>query len=201
MREKIKELFEKEGFPLTEEQALKFETYLRELLRWNRVHNLTALREPEEIVKRHFIESVSLTRCFKETGVKVEELADAGSGAGFPGVPLKIYLRKPRLYLIESSSKKCAFLEYLKVKLAEDYQVLCQRAETVGRRFQVVVSRAMGEFEEVKDLLESLTEKALFVMKGKEVKEEWLKEGYKTCRIRLSFISFFVLYKLHSKGP
>ncbi|NPB06723.1 MAG: 16S rRNA (guanine(527)-N(7))-methyltransferase RsmG [Aquificae bacterium] len=193
-KEEIKKLFEREGFPLDDEQARLFETYLNELLRWNRVHNLTALREPEQIVKRHFIESVSLTRCFNEAGLKPTEIADAGTGAGFPGVPLKIYLRTPELTLIESSTKKCAFLDYLKLKLGINYRVLCTRAEKVNERFETVVSRAMGEFDEIRPLLERLSRKAVFVAKGKELKPEWLKD-YRPCKIELSFISFFVLWR------
>lgn len=184
---------------LSEEQAKKFEIYLKELLKWNRVHNLTAINQPEEIIKRHFIESVSLYRCFKKAGLdwKGKTFADVGSGAGFPGVPLKIYLNDIKLYLVEAVAKKCSFLEYLKVKLGEDYEVLCERAEKLNREFDVVVSRALGEFEKVYKLLEKLSMGYVFVMKGKEIKEEWVKElGYNLCKLELSFVSgSYVLWK------
>ena len=197
MLKRIKELFEKEGFELSEEQAIKFEIYLKELLKWNKVHNLTAIREPEEIIKRHFIESVSLSKCFKEAGFNWngKKIADVGSGAGFPGVPLKIYLKDFELYLIESVSKKCAFLEYLKIKLNEDYKVICERAENISENFDTTVARALGKFEEIYELLESLSNEYVFIMKGKELKEEWLKLGYKACEIKLSFLKSYVLYK------
>ncbi len=120
-----------------------------------------------------------------------------GSGAGFPGVPLKIYLKDIKLYLIEAVSKKCSFLEYLKVKLREDYEVICERAEKVDRRFEATVSRAMGEFEEIHGILERLSEGYVFVMKGKDIKREWLEElGYNLCKLKLSFTEeSYVLWK------
>jgi len=202
MLERIKELFRRENLSLSEEQARKFEVYLRELLKWNRVHNLTAIKEPEEIIKRHFVESVSLIRCFEEANLdwKGKEFADIGTGAGFPGVPLKIYLGDVRLFLVEASSKKCSFLEYLKVKLNEEYEVLCERAENLNRSFDVVLSRALGEFEEVYELLESLSKGYVFVMKGKEIKREWIEElGYNLCELKLSFMPrTYVLWKAKS---
>ncbi|WP_461831326.1 16S rRNA (guanine(527)-N(7))-methyltransferase RsmG [Aquifex sp.] len=196
MRRKIKQLFEKEGFPLSEEKAEKLEIYLRELKKWNKVHNLTAIREEEEIIKRHFIESVSLTKCLNEAGLNWEgkHFVDVGSGAGFPGVPLKIYLGNIRLTLIEAVSKKCAFLEYLKTKIEEDYGVICSRAENVKEKFDVSISRALGEFEEIKEIMEKLARDYVFVMKGKKIKKEWLSE-YRICRISLSFIETYVLWK------
>ncbi|GAB6065390.1 16S rRNA (guanine(527)-N(7))-methyltransferase RsmG [Aquifex pyrophilus] len=196
MREKIKELFEREGFPLSDDKAEKFEIYLKELKKWNRVHNLTAIRNEEEIIKRHFIESVSLVRCFEEAGLKWEgkHFVDVGSGAGFPGVPLKIYLGSIRLTLIEAVSKKCAFLEYLKTKIGEDYRVLCTRAEKVEEKFDVSISRALGEFEEIKEIMERLSREYVFVVKGREIKREWLSD-YKLCKLSLSFIETYVLWK------
>jgi len=198
MKERIREIFEREGFPIEEEKAEKFELYLKELLKWNRVHNLTAIRNPEEIIKKHFVESVSLTRCFSRAGLNPSEkrILDVGTGAGFPGVPLKIYLGNVKLYLVESVAKKCSFLEVLKVKLGEDYEVLCNRAENLREKYEIVVARALGEFEEISELLEKLSSGFVFVMKGKKVKREWTEEkGYNLCPVKLSFSSFFVLYK------
>lgn len=81
---------------------------------------MTAIEEDEEIVIRHFLDSVSVSLCLEEKGIRVDglSLCDVGSGAGFPGVPLKIYYKDSiNLTLIESVAKKCAFLEYIKVKL------------------------------------------------------------------------------------
>ena len=92
---------------------------------------MTAIEEDEEIVIRHFLDSVSVSLCLEEKGIRVDglSLCDVGSGAGFPGVPLKIYYKDSiNLTLIESVAKKCAFLEYIKVKLGLSYRVICKDA-------------------------------------------------------------------------
>ena len=202
MLERIKEIFGSEGLKLSDEQARKFEVYLKELLKWNKVHNLTSITEPEEIIRRHFVESVSLSRCFRKAGLnwRGKSFADVGSGAGFPGIPLKIYLKDLELYLIEAVGKTCSFLEYLKIKLNEDYEVICERAERVSERFDVVVARALGSFDEVHGLLEELSRKYVFVMKGRSIREEWVRElGYRVYKLGLSFApESYVLWKVKS---
>jgi len=169
--EGIREIFSEAGFELTEDDIERFRIYLEELKRWNRVHNLTAVRGDEDIVRRHFLDSLSLARCFLDLGVdwRGKDVVDVGSGAGFPGVPLKIYLKDINLYLIESVGKKCSFLEFLKVKLDLDWHVVCKRAESVSRKFHIAVSRALGRFDEVAPLMEALASEWVFVMKGKDV--------------------------------
>ena len=145
---------------------------------------------------------MSLFRCFEKVNLewKGKEVADIGSGAGFPGVPLKIYLRDIKLYLVEAVAKKCSFLEYLKVKLGEDYEVICERAENLTKSFDVVTARALGEFEEIHSLLEKLSKGYVFVMKGREIKKEWLEElGYSLCELRFNLMpKTYVLWKVKS---
>ena len=99
-----------------------------------------------------------------------------GTGAGFPGVPLKIYYQDDiDLYLIDSIQKKCLFLEMLKKELNLDYTVICKRAEEIKDiKFDIVVSRATGEtFDVLKWGKDILKEKGyLIIMKGKQVEEE-----------------------------
>lgn len=151
--------------------------------RWNKVHNLTSIEEDHLIVVRHFLDSISLSLCFEEKSIRVDGLSvcDVGSGAGFPGVPLKIfYGDRINLTLIESVHKKCSFLEYLKVKLSLDYEVLCTRAEKVERTFDLVVCRALGKLEDILELLRRLSSRYIFIMKGSEV-----PTGFDYCRISL----------------
>ncbi len=178
LEDKIRKILEDNGFPLSEEDALKFSTYLKELQRWNKVHNLTSITDEEGIVRRHFLDSLSLVKCFQDLKVewRKKKIADAGSGAGFPGVPLKIYLKDFDLYLIEAVAKKCSFLEYLKAKLGLRWEVLCTRAEDINTKFHILVSRAMGELEDIYPVLEKLSSEYIFVLKGKEIKKEWLEE-------------------------
>ncbi|HIQ30616.1 MAG TPA: 16S rRNA (guanine(527)-N(7))-methyltransferase RsmG [Aquifex aeolicus] len=185
---KLRDILEGAGFKLRDDQLKAFRLYLAELQRWNKTHNLTAVREEEEIVKKHFLDSLTLARCFEDLGVewRGKEVLDVGSGAGFPGVPLKIYLGDLHLFLAESTNKKCAFLEILKVHLHLEWTVLCMRAEKIKRRFPIVVARALGEFEKIVPMLESLSSGYVFVMKGKEVRESWEKElGYGVWKVRV----------------
>ncbi|MDM7267304.1 MAG: 16S rRNA (guanine(527)-N(7))-methyltransferase RsmG [Aquificaceae bacterium] len=169
-----------------------FDVYLKELKRWNKVHNLTAIEEDEDIVIRHFLDSVSVSLCLEEKGVKVDglSLCDVGSGAGFPGVPLKIYYKdRIELTLIESVAKKCAFLEYIKVKLGLSYRVICKEAQKVDEKFDLVVCRALGKLKDILPILDRLSKKYILIMKGATV-----PEGYDYCKIDLPDIKDYILF-------
>ncbi len=84
--------------------------YMSELIRWNKKTNLTSIEKPEDIVIAHFLDSLAFLKAFT---LKEEKIADIGTGAGFPGIPLKIYLGSTTLTLIESSSKKASFLHHI----------------------------------------------------------------------------------------
>ncbi|WP_457622802.1 16S rRNA (guanine(527)-N(7))-methyltransferase RsmG [Persephonella sp.] len=177
MIKKLKELCEKNQIHLSDDQLEKFQIYLNMLSKWNRVYNLTSIRKKEDIVIKHFFDSLTLIKLFDREGIDVngKHIADLGAGAGFPGVPVKIYYgEKIELYLIESVGKKCIFLEMLKKEISVDYKVLCKRSEEVNEKFDIVLSRATGETFEVmkwgKDILKEGG--YLIIMKGKKVEEE-----------------------------
>ena len=177
MIEKLKELAGKNGIYLDSQQLSLFEKYLNLLSKWNRVYNLTSIRKKEEIITKHFLDSLTLVKVFERIGLNPEgkKIADLGSGAGFPGVPLKIYYGDEiDLYLIEAVQKKCIFLEMLRKELELDYRILCQRAETISESFDIVVSRATGDIFDVLKWGKDLLKKGgyLIVMKGKKVEEE-----------------------------
>ncbi len=178
MIQKLKELAEKNGIHLSQEQLKKFDTYLDTLLKWNRVYNLTSIRKKEEIITKHFLDSLTLVKLFEHIGLDVtgKDIADLGTGAGFPGIPLKIYYgNKIHLYLIEAVQKKCIFLEMLKKELEIDYTVLCKRAESIkDTKFDIVVSRATGETFDVLKWGKDLLKKGgyLIIMKAKKIEEE-----------------------------
>ncbi|PMP77131.1 MAG: 16S rRNA (guanine(527)-N(7))-methyltransferase RsmG [Sulfurihydrogenibium sp.] len=177
MMDLLYKLTKENGIELSQAQLEKFEVYLNMLLKWNRAYNLTSVRKKEDIVIKHFLDSLTLVKLFEAKGIDVsgKKIADFGSGAGFPGVPLKIYYEeKIDLYLIESVGKKCIFLEMLSKELGLKYTVLCERAEKIQDKFDIVVSRATGEtFEVLKIGKNLLKENGLMViMKGKDVEEE-----------------------------
>jgi 16S rRNA (guanine527-N7)-methyltransferase len=174
----LKELSAENGIFLSEKQLKQFDIYLKTLLKWNRVYNLTSIRKKEEIVKKHFLDSLTLVKVFEEKNIDIhnKKIADLGTGAGFPGIPLKIYYQdKIDLYLIDSIQKKCLFLEMLKKEINLDYKVICKRAEEIKDiKFDIVVSRATGEtFDVLKWGKDILKEKGyLIIMKGKHIEEE-----------------------------
>jgi len=132
---------------VTDEQIVCIQRYMKLLLRWNEKLNLTAIRDPLEILHRHFCESM-----FAATAVPTESgrLADIGSGAGFPGLPLKILRPELEMFLVESNIKKGTFLaEVIRDLELTNAKVLINRYEELGEEvapLDFVCSRALGEF-------------------------------------------------------
>jgi 16S rRNA (guanine527-N7)-methyltransferase len=130
-----------------EQQIVYIQQYVTLLLTWNEKINLTAIRDPLEILYRHFCESM-----YAAVAIPVENgrLADVGSGGGFPGIPLKIIRPELQVFLIESSVKKATFLaEVLRNIELPDTRVIVSRYEDLGEDvapLDFVCSRAVGEF-------------------------------------------------------
>lgn len=130
-----------------EQQVLQIQQYIELLLRWNEKVNLTAIRDPLEILYRHFCESM-----FGAVVVPLEQcrLADVGSGAGFPGLPIKIIHPGLDLVLIESNIKKATFLTEVVRELGlQSVRVMVSRYEDLHEEvapLDVVCSRAVGDF-------------------------------------------------------
>ncbi|MEP6888866.1 MAG: 16S rRNA (guanine(527)-N(7))-methyltransferase RsmG, partial [Nitrospirales bacterium] len=100
------------GVQLSLDQLGLFQTYLRELSAWTSKTNLTSITQPQEIIVKHFIDSIACSKSFVEL-LKNSELLDIGSGAGFPGLPLKIVFPELTVTLLEPTSKKIAFLRHM----------------------------------------------------------------------------------------
>jgi len=141
------------GIELNARQVKQFELYYQELIEWNKKINLTAITDYSSVQVRHFLDSLTITLAL--TGKDVERpdfnIIDIGTGAGFPGVPLKILLPQPRLVLIEPTTKKTAFLRHIINKLElENIEILNSRAEEAAHlslyreQFALVLSRAVA---------------------------------------------------------
>jgi len=152
---------------LTQGQTRQLRTYLDLLLRWNQRINLTSVRKADDIVTRHFGESLFLADSLvateaiatqqavaKAPGLAARDFVDIGSGAGFPGIPFKIYAPHLRGTLVESQSKKATFLkEVVRTLNLKDIEVFSGRAQELAqpgaRRFSLVILRAVERFENV----------------------------------------------------
>jgi len=165
------------GIRLDEKGAEAFDLYLKELLKWNQKINLTAIRTEKEIVIKHFLDSLSVYPHLP----KPSSLLDIGSGAGFPGIPLKIADPSLEITLIDSVRKKVDFQRHIIRMLGlkgvetihgriQDKKVL----ECLGGRFDIVISRAFSDLQTLFILSFPFLKKGgiLLTMKGQGDSEE-----------------------------
>lgn len=119
------------GVKITDEQLSAFETYERLLIEWNNRFNLTAIHEPKQIRVKHFLDSLSCVIAFRNTAT--DYIIDVGTGAGFPGLPLKIICPRIKMTLVESVAKKAGFCEHIiqTINLSQ-VDILQERAETIA---------------------------------------------------------------------
>lgn len=146
---KVKEL----GIELTEEKLNKLEIFYELLVTENKKYNLTAITEKEQVYLKHFYDSLTITKIIK---LDNQNFCDIGTGAGFPGLVLKIMFPNLKVTLIESNGKKCNFLNIVKEKLnLKDLEIINERAEIYSKNnreiFDIVTSRAVAP---LKHLLE-----------------------------------------------
>lgn len=152
---------------ISEKQTEQFLTYYELLTEWNSFMNLTAITEFNEVMKKHFIDSLSLIRAVPDINVKAYSLIDVGTGAGFPGIPLKIMFPSLKVVLLDSLNKRISFLNEVINKLGlTDIEAFHGRAEDFAKQkeyrehFDICVSRAVAN-------LSTLSEYCLpFVKKG-----------------------------------
>ena len=129
LRESAREL----DIKLTQQQLIQFDIYLQFLVQYNEHTNLTSITEPSQIVIKHFLDSLLLTKSVKI--VENSKVVDIGTGAGFPGVPVKIAYPEIKLSLIDSLNKRLIFLEELSEKLGISYggilSVICEGGRNI----------------------------------------------------------------------
>lgn len=133
---------------LSENQIKQFYNYMNLLIEWNKKINLTAIIEPDDIILKHFIDSATVSKEINENAV----VADIGTGAGFPGLPIKILKPDSNVILIDSLNKRIKFLnEVIVSNNLKNVETIHSRAEEIGHNKQyrgqcdVVVSRAVAK--------------------------------------------------------
>lgn len=190
-KEEFKEIFieysKKINIDINEEQINKFYNYMNLLIEWNNKINLTAITDCHEIILKHFIDSLTINKCIEKNNYVV----DIGTGAGFPGIPLKIIRNDIKIVLVDSLNKRINFLnEVIKELKLEDIETVHARAEEFGRnkkyrqKFDVATSRAVANLSTLSEYMIPLVKiKGRCVcMKGKEIKEE-LKDSLNAIKV------------------
>jgi 16S rRNA (guanine527-N7)-methyltransferase len=150
----LDDLLSMAGLPsLAPDRLAKFDEYLALILRWNSRTNLTAVRDPGQILSRHFVESIACAQLLPEG---IGSLLDFGSGAGFPGIPIALCRPEIAVTLAESQNKKAAFLQEAIRTLGLNASVFANRAQQVGRQFDCVTVRAVDRMEDAISAASSL---------------------------------------------
>jgi 16S rRNA (guanine527-N7)-methyltransferase len=173
----------------SEAQVSAFMSYLSELKRWNRAYSLTSLETDRDIIIKHFLDSCLYLYVLKKE--PFSSVADVGSGAGFPGIPMKILRPEIEMYLIEPSEKKSAFLRHIIRTLSlENITLIEKRLEdTEDIEVDVAVTRALYKTQKfIKKASHIVKKGGLFILnKGPKVKEElkYVKTDYKLRNIKL----------------
>jgi 16S rRNA (guanine527-N7)-methyltransferase len=134
------------GVELSDSQHSQLLAYLALLIKWNKAYNLTAVRDPDEMVSRHLLDSLSVVRF-----IEGERQLDVGSGGGMPGIPLAILFPDMKVTVLDSNGKKTRFLTQVKLELAlGNLEVIHSRAEAFRPMlpFNGIISRAFSSLED-----------------------------------------------------
>lgn len=156
--EKLSAGAKKLGLELNSRQLEQFHIYYQELMDWNQRMNLTRITDYEEVQIKHFLDSLTVVQALKQP-VGSARLIDVGTGAGIPGLPLKILLPDIKLVLLDATTKKAVFLHHIKNKLGlDDVEIIVGRAENVAHeaqyreKFELVLSRAVARLPTLVEL-------------------------------------------------
>ena len=160
------------NIPLSDKQIQQLLHYLSLILKWNRIYNLSAIRDPIESVKKHLLDSLSIIH-FVQPGL----LLDVGSGAGLPGIVIAIMKPETEVFVLDSVGKKCRFMQAVKSELAlENLSVVNSRVESFKSKksFSQITSRAFAEASKTIQLTKHLLEEngRYLLMKGSNIHEE-----------------------------
>jgi len=167
-------------------------TYLNLVEKWNRVYNLTAIRERDEMIKLHFLDSLSILK-----HMLVKNILDVGSGAGFPGIVLAITKPELKVTVMDSVNKKTTFMQQVKSELSlTNLDVLNSRVEDYQPTtlFEAVTSRAFSNLKNMMSLTQHTLQKegVWLAMKSKDVREEleaFEKNQYTLIPLEVPFIN------------
>lgn len=183
-------------------QIKQFYQYMNLLIEWNEKINLTAIIEPKEIILKHFIDSLTISKYIKDK----DTLVDIGTGAGFPGIPIKIYRPDIKIVLVDSLNKRINFLnEVIKDLNLDNIETIHSRVEEFGKNkeyresFDVVTARAVANLTVLSEYLIPLCKIGgkCICMKGSDILEEYgeSKKAIQTLGGNIKSIDKFTLPK------
>ncbi len=187
--------------PSSDNILKKFKQYINLLM--ESPHNVTSIKNPNEIIIKHFIDSLFLLKFYRNF-TKNKKIIDIGTGAGFPGVPLKILFPEIELYLVESVGKKVEFLKVLIDNLdISGIIIINERAEILVHKsdfreqFDIVLSRAVANLSTLLEITSPFAKvgKTIVAYKGKKVREE-LRSAQKAMEMLNLIIKDIYFYKL-----
>ena len=186
---------------VTEEKLSKLNRYYELLVEWNEKINLTAITEKKDVYLKHFYDSLTLIKVIDFNNIST--FADVGTGAGFPGIVIKIFFPDIHIALIDSLSKRIEFLRVVVEELGLDnIELITARAEElkVREKYDVVTARAVANLHILLEMLVPLSSKYVVLMKG-EAKEELENTSnlYKELNIKLVDKQEFLLPIENSK--
>lgn len=200
-REEFIEELNKLGIILTEEQEKKLEKFYNLLIDWNQKINLTRIVEKEDVYLKHFYDSLTISKVVDLS--KIETLCDVGTGAGFPGIVLKIVYPNLKITLVDSLLKRVNYLNAIIKELElKDIKAIHTRGEDLKESFDVVTARAVANIEKLLTYTMHLVNKKglLVAMKG-NIEEELTTEI--TSKINKKYnikrVEKFLLPKEHSQ--
>jgi len=184
----LKACSESFGIILSDAQIDLFNRYLTELTEWNKKFNLTAIKEEKEIVLKHFIDSISVVPLFPENS---SSMIDIGSGAGFPGIPIKIVLKDLTVTLLDSLEKRVKFLNHIiHSHFYENMTAIHKRAEELAHVrehrevYDIGISRAVAPLPVLCEYVIPFVKAGgyFIAMKGSDIQDE-LKASEKAINI------------------
>lgn len=177
IKKEIKEKIYKACPELTEKQQEQFYNYMNLLIDWNNKINLTAITEPDEIILKHFVDSMTILKEIEDSS----KIVDVGTGAGFPGIPLKIANETYKIVLLDSLNKRINFLnEVIKQLQLKDINCIHFRVEEAGQnklyreQFDIATSRAVAGLNVLAEYMLPLVKVGgkCICMKGSDIEEE-----------------------------
>lgn len=171
LTQKLRDLLNENSISVTETQLTLLIKYLELLVKWNRTYNLTAVRDPEEMLTKHLVDSLVICPYLKGN-----DFIDVGTGAGLPGIPLAIVNPEKQFTLVDSLGKRIRFLNHVKLTLGlsniEPIQIRVEQLK--HRQFDGVISRAFASLETMVTLTQHLARATgrFYALKGLYPKEE-----------------------------